>query len=257
MSKNTMNLDDVLDQVKGKAEGDEEEVRPLEEQYVQLLLALDRLLTVGQYYQPGHDRYKEVVQEAFQALRVALGPRRSLPVEVAKDGFWVEGGFLEKEAREGRRLHEMFDPLNIAEIEFHQDVTPEELHHGMGVLKQNLANLSAADSYKEMTIHGMPDTVVVTDRSLYVRTRGRGRGPAGVRHGTLQRGPGRLPRRARRSGRRRRPDRGRTHRGGKRCALPGHSPGRRDLSRKDRQAIPVPPGRSPLRVPICNLQPEF
>jgi len=173
-----MSLDEILANIGEPAAKDEEEVQRLDPEYVALLRALDSLLTVGQYYQPGHDRHRQVVQEAFAAVGRALGPRRSLPVEVTREGFWVDDAFLGREEREVKRLHEMLDPLNIAEIEFHKDVTAEELHAAMGVLKQQRANLSAADSYKEMTIEGLPETVKVTDRSLYVRTRGRGRGPS-------------------------------------------------------------------------------
>ena len=59
MSDTTMNLDDVLSRVLDPDGSDETEIKPLEREYVDLLLALDRLLTVGQYYQPGHDRYRD------------------------------------------------------------------------------------------------------------------------------------------------------------------------------------------------------
>ena len=178
MTKKPLNFDDILGVGQ---EQEEQEVRKLPKEFVNLLLALDRLLSIGSYYQTGHERYQEVAREAFNSITSAIGPNKSLEIEISKEGFWIEDGFLEKDAREGKRLHEIFDPLNIAEIAFDRHVSSDDLHQAMTVLKQHHNNLSGADSYKEVTIHGLPDTVTTTDRSLYVRTRGRNNGPSGTR----------------------------------------------------------------------------
>ena len=137
MSKSSLNFDDIL---AGNESQEEQPVKKLSEEYVGLLQALDRLLSIGSYYQPGHERYQEVAREAFNAVVSSIGPGKSLEIEIAKEGFWIEDGFLEREAREGKRLFELFDPLNIAEIAFDRNVTAEELHTAMVVLKQHHTN---------------------------------------------------------------------------------------------------------------------
>ena len=180
MSEKSLTFDDVLAKVQpGADQTDEEEVRELPKEFVDMLQSLDRLLSIGSYYQSGHERYQEVAREAFNAVTSAMGPNKALYIECAKEGFWIDDAFLEADAREARRLHEMLEPLNIAEVEITKDVSAEDLHRAMVVIKQHHNNLGSADSYKEVTIHGLPDTVKTTDRSLYVRTRGRNRGPTG------------------------------------------------------------------------------
>lgn len=182
MSEKTLSFDDVLAKVQpGADQTDEEGVPKLPREFVDMLQSLDRLLSIGSYYQSGHERYQEVAREAFNAVTSAMGPKKALYIECAAEGFWIEDAFLEADAREARRLHEMLEPLNIAEVEIAKNVSAEDLHQAMVVLKQHHSNLGAADSYKEVAIHGLPDTVKTTDRSLYVRTRGRNRGPTGTR----------------------------------------------------------------------------
>jgi hypothetical protein len=184
VSEKTLSFDEVLSGINSGKNGEdqaEDEVRKLPKEFVEMLKSLDRLLSIGSYYQSGHERYQEVAREAFAAVTSVMGPNKALYIEVAKEGFWIEDAFLEAEAREVHRLHEILEPLNIAEVEITKEVSAEDLHQAMTALKQQHNNLGAVDSYKEVTIHGLPDTFRTTDRSLYVRTRGRNRGPTGTR----------------------------------------------------------------------------
>jgi len=102
-----------------------------------LLLALDRMLTTGTYYPPGHAQYVAVAEQCASAVSL---------------------------------------PLNQALLEIHDGATTEELHEGLFTLKENHKKLIATRDYQEIEIEGMPETVTVMGRSLYVRTMN-GNGP--------------------------------------------------------------------------------
>ena len=155
--------------------------QPVSPDVLALLVALDRLLSVGSYYTPSHDRYKQVAREAERAVLKVMGPSPALQIEVSNDGFYILDQEIAADTREGRRLYELFNPLNIALIELLAEVTAHDLHDALTVFIKLKNQLTGSQTYDEIHIEGLPETVKTTDRSLYVRTKNRATGPAGTR----------------------------------------------------------------------------
>lgn len=134
-----------------------------------LLLALDRMLTTGTYYPPGHAQYVAVAEQCASAVGQAMQGQTSIKIEVTTEGLSLGGASVNGEERCARRLHELLEPLNQALLEIHAGATTEELHQGLFTLKEHHKKLVATRDYQEIEIEGMPETVTVMGRSLYVR----------------------------------------------------------------------------------------
>lgn len=144
--------------------------------YEELLLSLDRMLTTGTYYPPGHTQYIAVADQCAAAIADVLRDRAKLTIEVTSEGLLIDGSLAPKEDRCARRLYELLEPLNQALLEIQSGVTTEELHEGLSTLKEHHKMLSGTRSYQEIEIEGMPETVTAVGRNLYVRTKA-GNGP--------------------------------------------------------------------------------
>lgn len=142
-----------------------------------LLLALDRLMSVGTYYQPGHARYQAVTKECHDAVQQALSGRASVDIQVSETGLNVCGQLFPAGSREARRLYSLLDPLSIAVLKIHAGVTTEDLHAGLAVLVGHKNSLSSARTYEEAEITGLPAAVTALRRSLYLKTRSGAPGP--------------------------------------------------------------------------------
>ncbi len=151
-------------------------VPPLAPEYVELLFALDRMLTTGSYYPPGHAQYVAVAKQCTGAVTAAMGKRSSIEIEVLATGFMIEDGHVEKTEHCAKRMHELLEPLNQALLEIHSGATTEDLHKGLAILKKHHKQLIDTHDYQEIEIEGMPETVSVIGRNLYVRTKA-GNGP--------------------------------------------------------------------------------
>jgi hypothetical protein len=144
--------------------------------HAELLAALDRMLTTGSYYPPGHAQYQVVADQCAEAVSNAMGRRQSLEIEFTNTGVVVGGATVPKSDRLVTRLHDLIEPLNQALLEIKGGVTAEELHSAINTLKEYRKELSSSSQYHAITIEGMPENLVLTDRALYVKTRG-GNGP--------------------------------------------------------------------------------
>lgn len=133
--------------------------------------ALDRLLTIGSYYQPSHERFRAVAAQCEEALAAALPRGGSLEILVEDGGLAIDGGRLPAEAPEARRLFELLDPLQVALLELDGHATSDHLHLALTALKDARLNLAGSQSYREIQIKGLPETVRTTSRSLYLKTR--------------------------------------------------------------------------------------
>ncbi|MCB1184000.1 hypothetical protein KDM41_11255 [bacterium] len=141
-----------------------------------LLEALDRMLTTGSYYPPGHAQYQAVADQCAAAVAAALGRHDSIEIEVTREGLVLGDVTVPATDRRAARLHELLEPLNQALLEIHAGLTAAELHEGLTTLKQHRKEFAATSEYQEVIIEGMPETLTVTDRALYMRSR-RGNGP--------------------------------------------------------------------------------
>lgn len=150
-----------------------EELAPAHEA---LLLALDRMLTTGTYYPPGHAQYVAVADQCAEAIAKAMQGQDKIEIEVTTEGLTIGGGSVGKDERCAQRLHELLEPLNQAMLTIHEDVRTEHLHEALVTLKDQHKMLVGTRDYQEIVIEGMPETVTVMDRSLFVRTIG-GNGP--------------------------------------------------------------------------------
>ena len=156
-------------------------VPSLAPEHAELLVALDRMLTVGSYYPPGHEKYREVAAAAHRAVARAAGPQGLVAIEIAEPGLTIGPSFAPADGREAKRLHKMLTPLDIALLEIDAIVTAEELHAALLVLKKHHSQLSATRTYRTVEVTGLPACVRVTSRTLYVKMKHRLVGSGGTR----------------------------------------------------------------------------
>lgn len=152
------------------------EALPLTPEHEELLFALDRMLTTGTYYPPGHAQYVAVADQCAKAVAAALRGETSVEIQITPEGVTIGETKALKTDRCVRRVHELLEPLNQALLEIHADVTTDDLHAALVTLKANHKQLAGTRDYQEIEIEGMPETVNVIGRSLYVRTKA-GNGP--------------------------------------------------------------------------------
>ena len=148
-----------------------DEMPPLAPAPRELLVALDRMLTTGTYYQPGHARYDAVAEQCAAAVAAALADQASLEIEITAEGIVIDGGFVAKDTHCARRVHELLEPLHQALLTVHAGVTTSELHEALTTLRSHHQKLSGSRDYREIEIEGMPEKVAVTGRNLYLRMR--------------------------------------------------------------------------------------
>jgi hypothetical protein len=150
-------------------------------EHAELLVGLDRMLTVGSYYPPGHEKYREVAAGAHRAVARAAGPQGVVTIEVAEPGLTMGLSFAPADGREAKRLHKLLMPLDVALLEIDANATADELHAALLVLKKHHSELSSSRTYRTIEVTGLPDSVRVTSRTLYVKMRHRLVGSGGTR----------------------------------------------------------------------------
>lgn len=136
-----------------------------------LLGALDRLLTIGSYYQPSHERFQAVARQCVQALENACDGRPMLEIFVTTDAVIVDKGTLPAGEPEAKRLFDLLDPMHIALVEIDAQATSDHLHLALISLKKARNSITSSRSYKEIEIIGLPDTVRAINRSLFLKTK--------------------------------------------------------------------------------------
>lgn len=132
--------------------------------------ALDRLLTIGSYYQPSHERFQAVAQECRDSLQLCVAGQEKVEIFINSSGLVIENGLLGSDEVEARRLFDLLDPMHIALLEIDADTTSDHLHLALASLKKARNSLTARQSYREIEIKGLPDTVRVINRSLFLKT---------------------------------------------------------------------------------------
>lgn len=154
------------------AESDDPAADPdLHQEAAEVLLAVDRLMTVGTYYEPGHAKYRAVSRECEETLGRALAGRNEVPVVLDDDGLTVFGQRFPAGSREARRLFSLMDPLGLGLLEIRPGVTADEFLAALATLQERRNALSVATAFETIRISGLPPTVSVMSRSLYMRTR--------------------------------------------------------------------------------------
>jgi len=143
---------------------------PMGDRHRSLCSALDRLLTIGSYYQPSHERFQEVARECQAALKKSISSTDKLEIFINSAGLVIEDGLLEAQEVAARRLFDLLDPMHIAVLEIDPHTTSDHLHLALASLKKARNSLTARQSYREIEIKGMPETVRVINRSLYLKT---------------------------------------------------------------------------------------
>jgi hypothetical protein len=133
--------------------------------------ALDRLLTIGSYYQPSHDRFQSVARGCEEALRRCLGGRARLEILVDSRGLIIDEGVLAPGEVEARRLFDLLDPLHVALVEIDAAAGSDHLHLALAAFKTARNSLTASQGYREIEIKGLPETVRALSRSLFLKTR--------------------------------------------------------------------------------------
>ena len=95
------------------------------------------MLTVGSYYPPGHEKYREVAAAAHRAVVRAVGPQGVCRASRSTEpGLTMGLSFAPADSREAKRLHKLLMPLDVALLEIDTAATAEELHEALLVLKK-------------------------------------------------------------------------------------------------------------------------
>ncbi len=150
---------------------EDHETHPISGEHRALCGALDRLLTIGSYYQPSHERFQTVARECAAALDKSLDGRKSLELYITAKGLVIGDGLLPASEAEARRLFDLLDPLQIALVEIDAKATSDHLHLALASLKKARNSISATQSFREIEIKGLPETINVVNRTLFLRTK--------------------------------------------------------------------------------------
>lgn len=150
-------------------------------EHAELLAALDRMLTVGSYYPPGHEKYRDVAKSAHRAVARAAGPQGVVAIEVSEAGLAMGPSLAPADGREAKRLHKLLLPLDIALLEIDQDASAEDLHAALLALKKQQSELGSSRAYRAIEVTGLPASVRATSRQLYVKMRHKLVGSGGTR----------------------------------------------------------------------------
>ncbi|MFH2053446.1 MAG: hypothetical protein ABIK96_13355 [bacterium] len=146
----------------------------------EVLLAVDRLMTVGTYYEAGHAKYRAVSRECEDVLHAALAARPGVSITLAEGGLAVFGQRFPAGSREARRLYSLMDPLGLGLLEIHPGLTADEFLAALAILQERRNALAAATDFEEIRIQGLPPTVSVVTRGLFMRTRNPDLPPGGA-----------------------------------------------------------------------------
>ncbi len=140
--------------------------QPLMSDAAVLLKSVDKMLTLGSYYSTGHDQYILSSNEAAQAIRQAISPRTSLTLEITSEGLMIGDQQVAHAHRHVRHIHELLVPLNIAQLEIDHQLTGEDLRNALAVLQDHKLKMVHSDSFQEVVIHNLPDSVRSVSRSV-------------------------------------------------------------------------------------------
>jgi len=133
-----------------------------------VLLALDRLLTAGALYPPGHARFEAAVQEYRRSATEACGPFR-LQVEMEDDALRIQDVALDASHRGQERLLTLFEWLGIQRILIDADTPADALHHlATGLLRQR-READEAGHLKEVVFDDLPVQVSIVARTFRKR----------------------------------------------------------------------------------------
>jgi hypothetical protein len=142
------------------------EGRPLQADAAVLLKSMDKMLTLGSYYSTGHDQYILASNEAAQAMVQAISPRTSLTLEITSEGLMIGDQQVAHAHRHVRQIHELLVPLNIAQLEIGHQLTGEDLRKALAVLQDHKLKMVHSDSFQEVVIHNLPESVRSVSRSV-------------------------------------------------------------------------------------------
>ena len=161
----------------GENQGASEGANPeLRREAAELLLSLDRLMTIGTYYQPGHVRHQAVADECEETVQRSLRRRPVIEIELAEDGIRLFDQHFPAACREARRLFSLLEPLSMGQFTIHPGITADQLHQALAALQTHKNSLSGSHTYEELAIEGLPASVSTVGRSLFLRTK---KGPGG------------------------------------------------------------------------------
>ncbi len=154
-----------------QSKDDKVQKNPMHSRHRALCGALDRLLTIGSYYQPSHARFISTARAAEEAFQKAVAGFETLEIFVQGEGLIIHDGYLAGDEAEGRRLFQLLEPLHVAILEIDATATSDHLHLAFSALKKAHAEVGKRVGYAEVRIKGLPETVRTVGRSLFLKTR--------------------------------------------------------------------------------------
>lgn len=139
---------------------------PLNRDAALFLETIDRLLTVSSYYSHDHHQYHQAVAKACAQIRKAIGHRSHLAVEITATGVMVLDQELDPNQLHVRKLFDLLVPLNLARLEFQAILVPGDLRRALAALKDARIQLETGDGFREVVVHGLPETVSIATRHV-------------------------------------------------------------------------------------------
>ena len=122
---------------------------------------LDRLLTVGSYYQPRHERFQTMATAVQGALLKSSAGFDFLVIHVRDQGLVIHEGFLDSEAAEARRLHQLLAPLGIVRLEIDAGADGHQIHQAFSVFKQAHGQSGQDGRPGPIDVDDLPETIRV------------------------------------------------------------------------------------------------
>ncbi len=157
MASNTALNSEIICDLKGQ---------PLDRDAAALLKAIDQLLTVGAYYSADHDQYRVVSEKACSQIVQAIRPGKVMAIEITASGIMVRSQLVDPHHRNVRLLHDLLVPLNIAQLELREDLTPADLRQAISALREHKQNLGNTTGFQEIMIEGLPSSVSTASRGV-------------------------------------------------------------------------------------------
>lgn len=138
--------------------------------HMDLVAVMERLLTVGAFYPPGHAKCDEVVRRFFQAASPVLQGADALRLEAHGSGLRIQGRILEMDQTGPTRWSGLLQALGIARLDILATASATDLHD---LINKLLAMKLEADSslqFRQLEFDHLPASASVHVREFGRRT---------------------------------------------------------------------------------------
>ncbi len=136
-----------------------------------LLIAIDKLLTVGSYYSSEHAQYSLAAEKACATITKVIGASSNhVTIEITAQGMMISQQVIDPNHRNVRLLHDLLVPLNIARLEISGSLTAADLRQAISALQNHKLALGQSSTFHELVFDNLPPSMVVVSCSVLQQT---------------------------------------------------------------------------------------